>query len=47
MAHPKKRTTKSKKNMRRSHHSLSPVQVVKSEDGKGYKLPHHKTSVEV
>lgn len=33
--------------MRRSHHALKSVQVMKSEDGKGYKLPHHKTSVEV
>lgn len=47
MAHPKKKTTKSKRNMRRSHHALSSVQVQKSEDGKGYKLPHHKTVKEV
>ncbi len=41
MAVPKRKTSKSKRNMRRSHHSLKPLQI--GEDGTTgeMKRPHH------
>lgn len=41
MAVPKKKTSKSKRNMRRSHHALSKVNVVVDSQTGEYKLPHH------
>lgn len=41
MAVPKKKTSKSKKNMRRSHLALKPINVgINSKTGE-YVLPHH------
>lgn len=40
MAVPKKKTSKSKRNMRRSHHALSKRTVVESQSGE-LALPHH------
>jgi large subunit ribosomal protein L32 len=41
MAVPKKKTSKSKRNMRRSHHALKGVNVVLDSTTGEYKLPHH------
>jgi large subunit ribosomal protein L32 len=41
MAVPKKKTSKSRRDMRRSHHKLSPVQVSECSNCGSYKLPHH------
>lgn len=41
MAVPKKKTSKSKRDMRRSHHALSKVNVVVDSQTGEYKLPHH------
>lgn len=41
MAVPKKKTSASKRNMRRSHHALSKVNVVLDATTGEYKLPHH------
>ena len=41
MAVPKRKTTKSKRNMRRSHHALGKVNVVIDPITGDYKLPHH------
>mgnify|MGYP001107071910 CR=1 FL=1 len=41
MAVPKKKTSKSKRNMRRSHDSLSRINVVIDKDTGEYRLPHH------
>jgi large subunit ribosomal protein L32 len=41
MAVPKRKTTKSKRNMRRSHHALTPVNIVTDSTTGEYKLPHH------
>jgi large subunit ribosomal protein L32 len=41
MAVPKRKTTKSKRNMRRSHHALKPVNIVTDPTTGEYKLPHH------
>jgi len=44
MPHPKKRTTKSAKNQRRSHHALKKVNLIKcGKCGKSIK-PHHACS---
>ncbi|PIR38060.1 MAG: 50S ribosomal protein L32 [Alphaproteobacteria bacterium CG11_big_fil_rev_8_21_14_0_20_39_49] len=40
MAVPKKKTSKSKRNMRRSHHKLKTVNVVVDPVTGEYKLPH-------
>jgi len=40
MAVPKKKTSKSKRNMRRSHHALKPVNVVIDKESGEYRLPH-------
>lgn len=41
MAVPKKKTSPSRRNMRRSHHALSKVNVVVDSKTGEYKLPHH------
>lgn len=41
MAVPKRKTSKSRRNMRRSHDSLSRVNVVVDSVTGEYKLPHH------
>ena len=41
MAVPKRKTSVSKKKMRRSHHRLSSANVVEDKKSGEYKLPHH------
>lgn len=41
MAVPKKKTSKSKRNQRRSHDALKPVNVVIDKDSGEYRLSHH------
>jgi large subunit ribosomal protein L32 len=41
MAVPKRKTSKSKRNMRRSHDALKKVNVVVDRTTGEYKLPHH------
>lgn len=41
MAVPKKKTSKSKRNMRRSHDALSKINVIVDKDTGEYRLPHH------
>lgn len=41
MAVPKRKTSKSKRNMRRAHDSLSPLNVVEDSTTGELKLPHH------
>ena len=41
MAVPKKKTSTSKRNMRRSHHALKQINVVIDSKTGEYKLPHH------
>ena len=41
MAVPKRKTSVSKKRMRRSHHKLSTVNVVEDKKSGEYKLSHH------
>ncbi len=41
MAVPKKNTSKSRRNMRRSHHALKPINLVKDATTGEFKLPHH------
>ena len=41
MAVPKRKTSNSRKKMRRSHHRLSPANVVEDKKSGEYKLPHH------
>lgn len=41
MAVPKRKTSKSKRNMRRSHHALEGVSVVENQTTGSYSLPHH------
>lgn len=40
MAVPKKKTSKSKRNMRRAHDALSKVNVIIDKDSGEYRLPH-------
>ena len=40
MAVPKKKTSKSKRNMRRAHDSLSTINVIIDKDSGEYRLPH-------
>lgn len=41
MAVPKKKTSKSRRDMRRSHHALTPVNSVECSNCGTRKLPHH------
>lgn len=45
MAVPKKKTSSSKKRMRRSHHALEKVNVVMDKNTGEYRLPHHMCQV--
>lgn len=40
MAVPKKKTSKSKRNMRRAHDALKPINVIMDQDSGEYRLPH-------
>lgn len=44
MAVPKKKTSKSKRNMRRSHHALNKINVIIDSETGEYRLPHHMLS---
>ena len=46
MAVPKKKTSKSRRNQRRSHDALARINVIIDKDTGEYRLPHHldKTS---
>ncbi|WP_341764196.1 50S ribosomal protein L32 [Candidatus Tisiphia endosymbiont of Beris chalybata] len=46
MAVPKKKTSKSKRNMRRSHLALGKINVVVDSETGEYKLPHHISLVD-
>lgn len=46
MAVPKKKTSKSRRDMRRSHLALSKVNVVVDSQTGEYKLPHHVSLVD-
>jgi len=41
MAVPKRKTTPSKRNMRRSHHRIKAVNVVEDKKSGEYRLSHH------
>ena len=41
MAVPKRKTSTSKKRMRRSHHSIQSVNIVEDKKSGEYKLSHH------
>jgi large subunit ribosomal protein L32 len=41
MAVPKRKTSKSRRDQRRSHHALKPVNVIVDSASGEYKLPHH------
>lgn len=44
MAVPKRKTSKSVRNMRRSHHALKRINVVEDKTTGEFKLPHHVTA---
>jgi large subunit ribosomal protein L32 len=44
MAVPKKKTSKSRRNMRRSHHALTAVNSIECSNCGSRKLPHHVCS---
>ena len=41
MAVPKRKTTPSKRNMRRSHHRVKPTNIVEDKKSGEYRLSHH------
>ena len=41
MAVPKRKTTKSKRNQRRSHHRVSKVNIIEDKKSGEYRLSHH------
>ena len=41
MAVPKRKTSKSKRNMRRSHHKIKDVNIVEDKKSGEYRLSHH------
>jgi len=41
MAVPKRKTTPSKRNMRRSHHRVKPINIVEDKKSGEYRLSHH------
>jgi large subunit ribosomal protein L32 len=41
MAVPKRKTSKSKRNQRRSHHKISSVNIIEDKKSGEYKLSHH------
>ena len=40
MAVPKRKTSKSKRNMRRAHHAIKPVNVIVDKETGEFRLPH-------
>jgi large subunit ribosomal protein L32 len=46
MAVPKKKTSKSKRNMRRSHHALGMINVIIDKETGESRLPHHMNSLD-
>ncbi|MEY3197057.1 MAG: ribosomal protein [Pseudomonadota bacterium] len=40
MAVPKKKTSKSRRDMRRAHHALKPINVIVDKETGEFKLPH-------
>ncbi|WPY00916.1 50S ribosomal protein L32 [Candidatus Trichorickettsia mobilis] len=46
MAVPKKKTSKSRRNMRRAHHALGKINVVVDSRTGEYKLPHHMSLID-
>tara|TARA_B100000579_G_scaffold291627_1_gene242210 strand:- start:106 stop:285 length:180 start_codon:yes stop_codon:yes gene_type:complete len=41
MAVPKRKTSKSRRNMRRSHHKISSINIVEDKKSGEYRLSHH------
>jgi len=41
MAVPKRKTSKSRRNKRRSHHALKNVNIIEDKKSGEYRLPHH------
>ena len=41
MAVPKRKTSKSKRNKRRSHHKISPINIIEDSKSGEYRLSHH------
>jgi len=41
MAVPKRKTSRSRRNMRRSHHRLSPVNIIEDKKSGEFRLSHH------
>ena len=41
MAVPKRKTSKSKRNKRRSHHQISPINIIEDKKSGEYRLSHH------
>ena len=41
MAVPKRKTSKSRRNMRRSHHRVSSINIVEDKKSGEYRLSHH------
>ena len=41
MAVPKRKTTPSKRNMRRSHHRIKPLNIIEDKKSGEYRLSHH------
>jgi len=41
MAVPKRKTTPSKRNMRRSHHRVKPLNIIEDKKSGEYRLSHH------
>ncbi|MFY9589383.1 50S ribosomal protein L32 [Rickettsia endosymbiont of Halotydeus destructor] len=46
MAVPKKKTSKSRRNMRRSHLAIGKVNVIVDSQTGEYKLPHHISKID-
>ncbi len=46
MAVPKKKTSKSRRDMRRSHHALKKINLVVDKETGEFKLPHHMSAVD-
>lgn len=46
MAVPKRKTSKSKRNMRRSHHALAKINLVIDKESGEYRRPHHICAVD-
>ncbi|MCC8368654.1 50S ribosomal protein L32 [Rickettsia endosymbiont of Polydrusus tereticollis] len=46
MAVPKKKTSKSRRNMRRSHLAVGKVNVIVDSQTGEYKLPHHISTID-